>query len=96
MADLPAGRQARTKSMYCVYVLSSLNRKYVYVGLTNNIERRFTQHQLGKEKTTSPYKPFKILITEVYPTRKDARKREVYLKSGAGKEWIKRGRIKNV
>jgi putative endonuclease len=93
MADLPAGRQARTKSMYYVYVLSSIKRKYIYVGLTNNLERRFAQHQLGREKTTSPYKPFEILITEVYLTRKDARKREVYLKSGAGKEWIKGSKI---
>jgi len=58
--------------------------------LTNNIERRFGQHQKGKEKTTVPYRPFEIILTEEYLTRSEARKREKYLKSGIGKEWIKR------
>ena len=76
--------------MYYVYVLNSLIRKYIYVGLTNNVERRFGQHQKGREKTTAPYRPFEIILTEKYSTRPEARKREKYLKSGVGKEWIKR------
>ena len=76
--------------MYYVYVLNSLIRKYIYVGLTNNVERRFGQHQKGREKTTAPYRPFEIILTEEYSTRPEARKREKYLKSGVGKEWIKR------
>ena len=75
--------------MFKVYILQSQLRKYLYVGMTNNIGRRFKQHQDGKEKTTSPYKPFKLLRIESYPTRLEARVREKYLKSGCGKEWIK-------
>ncbi len=75
--------------MFYVYVLESQIRKYIYVGLTNNLERRVNQHNLGKEKTTKPYKPFKLIHYEELKTRPEARKREKFLKSGCGKEWIK-------
>ena len=57
--------------------------------MTNNIERRFNEHQKGKERTTNPYKPFELIFTEQYPTRILARNREKYLKSGIGKEFLK-------
>ena len=88
---LPAGQAQGLKiTMFIVYVLRSLARNYVYVGLTNNLVRRFDQHQSGKERTTKPYRPFKIVLTEEYRTRILAREREKYLKSGSGKEWLKK------
>jgi len=74
--------------MYTVYALKSEKRKYIYVGFTNNLSRRFCQHQKGKEKTTRAYRPFTILYTERYRTRQEARTREKYLKSGIGKEFL--------
>ena len=75
--------------MFFVYSIRSLNENYIYVGLTDNFERRFKEHQSGKNKTTKPYKPFKILLVDQYPTRQEARNREKYLKSGIGKEFLK-------
>ena len=75
---------------YYVYVIKSLIRNYIYVGMTNNIDRRLNQHNSGKEKTTKPYKPFNIVLLEKFNSRIDARKREIYLKSGCGKEFIKK------
>ncbi len=75
--------------MYQVYVLKSLNRNYIYVGLTNNLERRIKEHQEGKSYTTRAYNPFNLIITEEFESRLEARNREKYLKSGSGKEWIK-------
>lgn len=75
--------------MYFVYVLQSKERKYIYVGLTNNVDRRVAEHQRGKEKTTAPYRPFSLIHVEFFSTRPEARQREKYLKSGIGKEWIK-------
>ena len=75
--------------MYYVYILTSKKRKYIYVGLTNDVDRRFTEHQSGKSKTTKPYRPFSLIHVESFSTRSQARKREKYLKSGSGKEWIK-------
>jgi putative endonuclease len=88
LADLPAGRQAR-EIMYYVYAIKSVIRNYIYVGLTADTERRIAEHNDKKEKTTRSYAPFKTILIEEYDTRIDARKRERYLKSGAGKEYLK-------
>jgi putative endonuclease len=66
-----------------------MSRNYIYVGLTNDLERRLHQHQMGQNKTTNPYLPFKLLYKEAYQTREEARRREIYLKSGIGKEFLK-------
>ncbi len=87
---LPAGRRAGLKIMHTVYAIKSLAKNYIYVGLTNDIKRRFDQHNTGKEKTTSPYKPFKLIYTELSPDRKSARIIEKYWKSGVGKEKLKK------
>ena len=76
--------------MFTVYALKSIDRNYIYVGLTNDINRRFNQHQNGQNKTTSPYKPFVLIYQEDFPTRIEARQKEIYLKSGSGKEFLKR------
>ncbi|MBF0490456.1 MAG: GIY-YIG nuclease family protein [Candidatus Omnitrophica bacterium] len=75
--------------MYFVYVLKSEQRNYIYVGLTNDLERRIKQHQEGKSSTTRSYRPFVLVLTEKSELRLEARNREKYLKSGSGKEWIK-------
>jgi putative endonuclease len=75
--------------MYYVYAILSLKRNYIYVGQTNNIERRFTEHNSGRNKTTSPYKPFRLIYYELFEDRVEARKREKYLKSGIGKEFLR-------
>jgi putative endonuclease len=59
------------------------------VGLTNSIERRLDQHNKGKNRSTKPYKPFELIYTETFKTRTEARNKEIYLKSGIGKEFLK-------
>jgi putative endonuclease len=88
---LPAGKHTRLKIFmeYFVYALSSLKRKYIYFGLTKNVEKMTTQHNSGKEKTTKSYSPFQLIYTEKCSDRKSARAREKYLKSGCGKEFLK-------
>ena len=71
------------------YALKSLARNYVYVGLTSNLERRIKQHNDGKERTARPYRPFRWILSEEFDTRAKARNREVYLKSGIGREFLK-------
>lgn len=75
--------------MYFVYVLKSEDNWRFYVGMTENIERRLKEHNSGKTKSTKGYKPWILFFHEEYPTRLEARKREKYLKSGTGKEYIK-------
>jgi putative endonuclease len=72
-----------------VYALASLEKEYIYVGLSLDVERRVSEHQRGKEATTRAYRPFEVLFVEVLPDRTEARKREKFLKSGAGKEFLR-------
>jgi len=75
--------------MYYVYALRSLTRNYIYVGLTNDLERRVSQHNNGWTRTTRAYAPFVLIYSQVFPTRIQAREREKYFKSGAGKHISK-------
>jgi len=76
--------------MHYVYAISSLNRNYIYVGSIKILKARFERHNKGREKTTKPYLPFKLIfIEEVDGLRTEARKREKYWKSGIGKEKLK-------
>ena len=75
--------------MYVVYVLQSETYKRMYVGMTNDLERRIKEHNNGKTKSTRYYKPWKVLFIESFSTRLEAREREKYLKSGIGREYIK-------
>ena len=75
--------------MYFVYAISSLKRNYIYVGLTNNIERRLSEHNTGKNKTTKPYSPFVIIYFEECSSRIEVRIKEKYFKSGIGKEKLR-------
>ena len=74
--------------MYKVYAIKSLSRKYIYVGLTHNLEDRLNRHNKGWEKTTGAYAPFKLIYSEEYNDRKSARQRDKYLKSRTGIQFL--------
>ena len=76
--------------MFFIYVINSLSRKYIYVGMTNDLDRRIKEHNMGQNRSTKAYKPFELILKEEYATRDEARKREKYLKSGIGKEFLKK------
>jgi putative endonuclease len=75
--------------MVYVYAIKSKERNYIYVGMTGNVERRVTQHQNGYETTTKAYRPFTLIYTEEFEDRISARKREKYLKTAAGKRFLR-------
>jgi putative endonuclease len=60
--------------MYYVYAIKSLVRNYIYVGLTNDIQRRVDQHNKGENRSTKAYKPFELIYKEEFETRIEARK----------------------
>ena len=76
--------------MFYIYAISSLKRNYIYVGITKDLDARVERHNNGREKTTRAYKPFELIFSESLDTeRVEARKREKYWKSGAGKEKLR-------
>ncbi|WP_073217783.1 GIY-YIG nuclease family protein [Aequorivita viscosa] len=78
--------------MFFVYAISSLSKNYIYVGMTDDIDRRLKQHNGGYERTTKPYCPYILLYSEVAGNRVDARLREKYWKSGTGKRQLRKMR----
>lgn len=70
-----------TIHMFTVYTISSTIKNYIYVGMTENIDRRFFEHQQGYSFATKPYRPFEILFTEECEDSISAREREKYWKS---------------
>ena len=78
--------------MYFVYVLQSRKDGKHYTGITNNLERRLSQHNRGNSSTPSTQTrgPFRFIYSEKVANRMAAREREKYLKSGSGREFIKK------
>jgi putative endonuclease len=83
-------------SYYTVYFLRSLKRSdQTYIGYTDNLDRRLSEHNRGYSKHTNKFKPWKL---EAYVFATDihtAKMVETYYKSNAGKESIKRHIEKN-
>jgi len=75
--------------MYWIYILKSKRFKKSYVGYTDNIERRLSEHNAGRSKFTSSYKPWEIIHKEEFVGKSEAIKRERFLKSKAGRKFLK-------
>ena len=76
---------------YIIYAISSMQRNYIYVGMTQNLDERFERHNSGRNKTTAPYIPFEVIFTEVvFGSKAEARIREKYWKSGTGKRKLRK------
>jgi len=75
--------------MHYTYVLRSKKDKQWYTGCTNNLRKRFKEHNDGKNISTKGRGPFEIIYCEICSNQKDAYAREKYLKTGMGKRYLK-------
>lgn len=75
--------------MFTVYILKDINGR-LYKGMTNNISRRLSEHRRGKTQTTARMKDFEIIYKEEYNNFEEARARELYFKTAAGRRFIKK------
>jgi putative endonuclease len=76
--------------MFCVYILHSSRDDKLYTGYTNDIKRRVIEHNGGKVESTKNRRPLKLIYYEAYIEKSDAEKREIFLKSGSGKRYLKK------
>jgi putative endonuclease len=76
--------------MFYTYVLKSHKNDKLYIGSTNNLKRRFTEHNQGKGgKYAKDNKPFELIYYEAYNEYNLAKKSERFFKTGYGKEVLK-------
>ena len=80
--------------MHYVYVLRSVRDHGFYIGYSSNLRRRLRQHTEGNSLATSYRGPWKLIYYEAYLEQADALGREKYLKSGAGRHFL-RSQLKN-
>jgi putative endonuclease len=75
--------------MYTVYILFSEKFHKIYIGYTNNLESRLLSHnELGKKGWTLNFRPWRLVYSEQFKTKKEAILKERQLKSGQGRAWI--------
>ena len=66
--------------MYYVYLLQSIKTKKFYIGATNDLRKRFYQHNQGNSLATKAGVPWKLVYYEAFPTKALALQREHRLK----------------
>ena len=75
--------------IFTVYILYSNTAKKHYTGFTTNLEQRLISHnELGKG-WTSKYRPWQLIFSKEFVTKKEAMEYEKWLKTGVGRDFIK-------
>ncbi|MBN1522798.1 MAG: GIY-YIG nuclease family protein [Candidatus Aureabacteria bacterium] len=85
--------------MYYVYILYCFKNKRLYTGFSSNLRKRVKEHSQGKSPYTKIRRPIKLVYYEAHLSKKDAQRREKYLKTAKGKSSIKqmlRDTIQNI
>ncbi len=73
----------------CVCILRSKQSGRWYTGFTSDLRKRFYEHSAGKSRSTNQRGPYEWICSEASTNEYDARSRELYLKSGMGKRYLK-------
>ncbi len=79
--------------MFFVYILRSLRDQGFYFGSCEHIEKRLTDHNKEKVRSTKGRLPFVIHYSESYATRSEAFRREHFFKSIDEYNWLKKQQI---
>jgi putative endonuclease len=75
--------------MFYTYVLKSEKNGQLYTGYTNDLRKRFKEHNDGKSAYTSIRRPYTLIYYEACKDKVDAETREKYLKTAMGKRYLK-------
>jgi putative endonuclease len=76
--------------MFHVYVLRSESTGRYYTGSTGDLARRLTEHNTGLATATRHWGPWRLVYHEEHPRRGSAIRREQYLKTGRGRDELRR------
>jgi putative endonuclease len=72
-----------------VYALYSPSSDQIYVGISEDINRRIQEHNYGKSKFTQPHRPWIYFFSEEFENYTKAREREKKLKNNTGKLFLR-------
>ncbi|MCL4387330.1 GIY-YIG nuclease family protein [Patescibacteria group bacterium] len=84
--------------MFYTYVLlckdHSYNATELYIGYSSDLKNRIKQHKNKEVQTTKKFDSVELVYYEACVNKTDARKRELQLKTGFGRGYLKR-RLEN-
>jgi putative endonuclease len=75
--------------VFYVYVLRSESDFGFYIGFSTDLKKRLSEHRRGASFATKSRGPWKLIYYEAYTEREDAEGRERFLKSGAGRRFLR-------
>ena len=85
-ADQPS---AEAVNMYYIYVLRSKKNNKRYIGFTSKDPKiRLKEHNSGTDDWTRQNSPFELVYQEKFYIKREAMKREKFLKSGQGRKFL--------
>ncbi len=83
----PIGSTKRLMT-FSVYILQSESTGRYYVGQTHDVQERFAYHQANYSKALKNRGPWKLVHLEEFATRREAARREQYIKRQKKREFI--------
>lgn len=75
---------------FYVYILFSLKDNKLYIGFTSDLKKRFIEHKQGEVVATKNRRPLLLIYYEYFTDMEDAKSRERFLKSGFGRNQLKK------
>jgi putative endonuclease len=78
------------ENMYFVYILQSLKTGRYYIGSTNNVERRISEHNGGKTKSLRSHRPLELKFCKSFDIKQKAIDMEIKIKKLKSREIITR------
>ncbi|OGG20242.1 hypothetical protein A3D03_03370 [Candidatus Gottesmanbacteria bacterium RIFCSPHIGHO2_02_FULL_40_13] len=73
---------------YYIYILHNSHKNFLYIGYSENLKQRLASHNKGENISTKAYKPLALIHYEAYKNMKDAKRRELYLKTNRGRTTL--------
>ena len=74
--------------MHFVYVLRSEKNGRRYIGCCADVDARLAKHNSGSTTSTRSGRPWRVVHSEVFPSKSEALRRERFLKSGQGRATL--------
>ncbi len=74
---------------YYIYIVTNTFNKVLYIGVTNDLQRRVTEHKSAQgSKFTRKYKLHKLVYYEIFTDPENVIQREKQLKAGSRQKKI--------
>lgn len=79
----------RAEERPAAYVVASADGCYLYKGSGRNLRERLKDHRAGRVSRTKNRRPLTLVYKEYFDAYTEARRKELFLKSGQGRAWLK-------